>query len=85
MPVRAVLTAALLAASLIPASAENVTANVSHWNAQNRVLTLHDNSQFDIPAKFAVPNDLKPGSRVSIDYAASENGVDVITGVTVSK
>jgi len=85
MSVRALLAAGLLAASLVPASAENVTANVSHWDAQNRVLTLNDNSQFmDIPAKFALPSDLKAGSRVSVDYDASENGVDAITGVNVA-
>lgn len=84
MSARAVLAAGLLAVGLVPASADNVTATVSHWDAQNRVLTLNDNSQFmDIPAKFALPGDLKPGSRVSIDYNASENGVDAITGIKV--
>jgi len=84
MCARAFLAAGLLAVSLVPASADNVTATVSRWDAQNRVLTLNDNSQFlDVPARFALPSDLKPGSRVSIDYTASENGVDAITGIKV--
>jgi hypothetical protein len=85
MSVRAALAAGLLVASLVPASAENVTATVSHWDAQNRVLTLNDQSKFDVPAKFVLPSELKPGSRVSIDFDASENGVDAITGVNVSE
>jgi len=86
MSARTLLAVGLLAASLFPASAENVTANVSHWDAQNRVLTLSDQSQFmDVPAKFALPSDLKAGSRVLVDFDASENGVDAITGINVSE
>jgi hypothetical protein len=47
------------------------------------VLTLNDQSKFDVPAKFVVPNELKPGSRVSIDFDASENGVDAIGSIKV--
>jgi hypothetical protein len=85
MSARALLVAAgLLAASIGPALCENVTATVLNWDQANRTITLEDFSKFsDIPATVAVPPTLKAGDLVSIDYRASENGVDGIDAITI--
>ena len=83
MSMRATLAAvALLAASFTPALADNVTATVTGWNENTRTLTLQDQSQFvDIPGKIAMPQGLKAGDRISIEFEGSENGVDDIISV----
>jgi hypothetical protein len=75
----------LLAASLGPALADNVSATVDNWNATTRTLTLDDKSQFaDIPKEVAVP-DLKAGDRVTVDYYADEDGIQAINAITVNR
>jgi len=83
MSVRATLAATgLLVASLAPAYAENVTATVSGWDPTGRTITLQDQSQFmSIPGKVVIPQGLKVGERISVEYEASENGVDEIVSI----
>jgi hypothetical protein len=87
MTTRAYLLAAtLLAASLSPALADSVTANVKAWDNASRSITLEDDSMFmNIPAKVAVPAELKPGDNVTVDYEGSESGIDAINSVTINK
>ena len=80
------VAAGLLAASLTPAFADSVTAKVSTWDAASRTLTLEDQSQFvDIPGTISLPQDLAPGTSVTIQYQGSESGVDTIDSVTIGK
>lgn len=72
----------LLAASVAPALADSVTAAVNTWDAANRTLTLADKSQFmNIASEVAVP-DLRAGDQVTIDYNATEDGVQAINSIT---
>ncbi len=86
MSPRAILLAGgLLAASLTPALSESVTATVSAWDPAARTITLHDQSQFaSIPATVAVPQTLKTGDVITVDYEASENGVDSISRIEIN-
>lgn len=85
MPLRsAFLAAGLLAASLTPAFADSVTAKVNSWDAASRTITLEDKSQFvGIPGTAGFPQDITPGSTVTIQYQGSESGVDAIDSVKV--
>ncbi len=86
MSTRAILLAGgLLAASFTPALSESVTATVAAWDAAARTITLHDQSQFaSIPATVAVPQTLKTGDIITVDYEASENGVDTINRIEIN-
>jgi uncharacterized protein (DUF2147 family) len=80
------LAAALLAASFSPALADSVTANVKAWDTASRSITLEDNSMFmDIPAKISVPTELKAGDNVTVDFEASESGIEAYNSVTINK
>jgi hypothetical protein len=83
MSVRATLAAAaLLAASLTPAIADNITATVTGWDAANRTITLEDQSQFmAIPGTVVVPDGLKAGDQVSVEFEGSENGIESIQSI----
>jgi hypothetical protein len=86
MTARALFVAAgLLAASFTPAFADSVTAIVADWNPATRTITLEDPSQFaDIPAEVAVP-PLLPGDEVTVDYLASENGIEGYNSITAKR
>jgi hypothetical protein len=74
----------LLAASFGPAFADNLTATVTNWDTVSRTMTLEDMSQFaEIPKEVAVPGDLKAGDRVTIDFEATEDGVQAINSITI--
>lgn len=76
MSMRVTLVAVLLAASLTPALADNVTATVSEWDATGRTIVLEDKSQFmSIPDEVAIPQGLKAGDRITIDFYSDEDGV----------
>ena len=78
------LVAGFVAASITPALSESVTASVTTWDAASRTITLEDNSQFvGIPATVTVPH-LKQGDEVTVNYEASESGVEAINSVTVT-
>ena len=85
MSARALLLAAgFVAASLTPALCESVTATVTGWDAASRTITLEDNSQFaSIPGTVTVPN-LKQGDEVTVNFEASESGVEAINSVTIT-
>jgi len=87
MTARALFVAAgLLAASLTPALADSVTAIVTDWNQVTRTITLEDRSQFaDIPKEVAVPQDLKAGDEVTVDYLAAEDGVEGYNSITINR
>lgn len=79
------LAGGLLAASIGPAFCDSVTATVSAWDASTRTITLEDYSQFSgIPTTVKVP-DIKAGDQVTVDYEASDNGVDSYNSITVIK
>ncbi|MCF8475870.1 MAG: hypothetical protein K9G60_02495 [Pseudolabrys sp.] len=84
MSARALLLAAgFVAASFTPAFCESVTATVTNWDAASRTITLDDNSQFaSIPNTVMVPN-LKQGDEVTVDFEASESGIEAINSITV--
>jgi hypothetical protein len=84
MMTRAFLVAGgLLVASIGPAFCESITATVTGWDSVTRTITLEDMSKFsDIPATVTVPS-LKAGDQVTIDYRASESGVDDIDAITI--
>ncbi len=86
MNTRALLVSVgLLAASFGPAVADNVTSAVDAWDASSRTLTLQDKSQFvGIAGEIAVP-DLRAGDQVTIDYDATEDGVQAINSITVNR
>jgi hypothetical protein len=80
------MAAALLTASFSPALADSVTANVQAWDSASRTITLEDNSMFmDIPAKISVPTELKAGDNVTVDFEASESGIEAYNSVTINK
>jgi Cu/Ag efflux protein CusF len=83
MSVRATLAAAaLIAASLAPAFADNVTATVTGFDEAGRTITLQDQSQFmSIPGTVAIPEGLKAGDQVSVEFEGSENGVESIQSI----
>ncbi|MGH6727725.1 MAG: hypothetical protein ACREB8_14460 [Pseudolabrys sp.] len=85
MITRAFLVAGgLLAVSLTPALAENLSATVTAWEPVTRTITLDDLSQFaDIPKTVAIPASLKAGDAVTVDYEAGENGYEAINSVTI--
>ncbi len=78
------LAAGFVAASFTPAFCDSVTATVTGWDAANRTITLEDNSQFaEIPTTVAVPV-LKQGDEVTVNFEASESGIEAINSVTVT-
>ena len=78
------LAAGFVAASFTPALCDSVTATVTGWDAANRTITLEDNSQFaEIPKTVAVPT-LKQGDEVTVNFEASESGIEAINSVTVT-
>jgi hypothetical protein len=85
MMTRAFLVAAgLLAASVGPALCESLTATVIDWDVANRTITIEDFSKFsNIAASVAVPPSLKAGDMVTIEYRASESGVDGVDSITL--
>jgi len=87
MTARVLLAAAgLLAAGLSPVFAESLTATVTAWEPATRTITLEDKSQFsNISSKVTVPPELKAGDEVTIEYQASDNGVDAINSITITK
>ena len=87
MKTRALLVSVglLLAASGGPAAADSVTAAVANWDAASRTLTLHDKSQFmGIAKEVAVP-DLRASDQVTIDFDATEDGVQAINSIVVNR
>ncbi|EAV42111.1 hypothetical protein SIAM614_20520 [Stappia aggregata IAM 12614] len=79
-----VLGAAFLAAGLVPAVADSVTASVETWNPTTRTLVLSDKTQFQtISSSVAVPDTLAAGKTVTIVYDGSESGVDSILSIEV--
>ena len=75
----------LLVASLSPALADSVTAGVTAWDATSRTITLEDKSQIiNIPAAVTVPQDLKAGDNVTVDFEGDENGIAKINSVTIN-
>ena len=75
----------LLAASVAPTLADSVTASVNNWDAADRTLTLSDKSQFmNIAKEVAVP-DLRAGDQVTIDYQATEDGVQAIDAISATR
>ncbi|MGX1495717.1 hypothetical protein [Roseibium aggregatum] len=79
-----VLGAAFLAAGLVPAVADSVTASVETWNPVTRTLVLSDKTQFQtISSSVAVPDTLAAGKTVTIVYDGSESGVDSILSIEV--
>jgi len=86
MSTRAFLLAAgLLTASFAPALSDSVTATVKSWDEANRTLTLEDFSKFmDIPGTVAMQG-LKGGEEVTVEYDGSENGIETITRVEITK
>lgn len=79
-----VLGAAFLAAGLVPAVADSVTASVETWNPVTRTLVLSDKTQFQtISSSVAVPDTLATGKTVTIVYDGSESGVDSILSIEV--
>jgi len=78
------VTAGFLAANLGPALSDTVTAAVTAWDCARRTLTLEDKSQFSsIPDKFAIPENLKAGDLVTVEYYSSEhNGIEEIYSVS---
>jgi len=87
MLTRALLVAGgLLVASFAPALSDSVTATVMGWDAANRTITLEDLSMFmDIPPDVMVPPDLKVGDEVAIEFEASENGIEAINRIDITK
>jgi hypothetical protein len=80
------LGAGLLAASLGPARSDSVTALVAAWDPVSRTITLEDKSQFaDIPADVAVPPTLRAGDEVTVEYEATENGIEAINRIEVTR
>jgi hypothetical protein len=79
------LASGLLVASLTPAFSESVTATITAWDPSSRTITLEDQSQFaSIPSTVAVPQTLKAGDVITINYEASENGVDAINRIEIT-
>jgi hypothetical protein len=39
----------------------------------------------DIPAKISVPTELKAGDNVTVDFEASESGIEAYNSVTINK
>lgn len=86
MKTRALLVGAgLLAASLGPALADNVTSDVDNWDSASRTLTLKDKSQFVGIAKAVAVPDLRAGDQVTVDYDATEDGVQAINSITATR
>jgi hypothetical protein len=86
MSTRALLIAAgLLAASFTPALAESITANVANWDPANRTIVFEDRSALTVPATTTVPADLGRGDQVTIDFDATEDGVQAVNSLTVIK
>lgn len=79
-----VVAAALLIASATSVLAETVTGTVTKWNPKYRTITLDDMSKFaSIPKTVAVPESLKAGDRVIIEYEGGENGYEIINSITI--
>lgn len=80
--VTAVAAATLfLSSALSPAFADTVTAKVKLWNADTKILTLDSNEEFPIDVGVELPEDLKVGDTVTIDYSSTEDGVTAVFSV----
>ena len=78
------VTAALLVAGIVPASADSVTGVVTQWNKVTRTITLDDKSQFmSIPKEVAVPDDLQDGDEIAVENEAFEDGVDSYVSIKI--
>jgi hypothetical protein len=79
-----VLGAAFLAAGLVPAVADSMTASVETWNPTTRTLVLSDKTQFQgIAEDVFVPEDLSAGETITITFEGSEDGVAAILAIGV--
>jgi hypothetical protein len=80
------IAAGFFAASLTPALADSITAYVHEWDPANRVLTLEDKSQVaNIAPTVTIPDGLKAGVQVTVDYQGDENGIVAVNSVTIIK
>ena len=85
MQLRAAIAAAvLLAASTLAARADGtLVVEVTNWDPVNRVLTFNDRTQVaNVTPDLGLPEDIKPGDVIVIQYAGGDNGIDRITSIT---
>ncbi|MCB1478533.1 MAG: hypothetical protein R3D43_02180 [Tepidamorphaceae bacterium] len=85
MQLRAAIAAAvLLAASTLAARADGtLVVEVTNWDPVNRVLTFNDRTQVaNVTPDLGLPEDIKPGDVIVIQYEGGDNGIDRITSIT---
>lgn len=85
MSIRTTIAAvALLAASTLAAFADGtLVVEVTDWNAEKGVLTFNDRTQVSgVTADLGLPENLKAGDVVTIEYEGGEDGIDRIVSIT---
>jgi hypothetical protein len=79
--VRFALPVILLAASA-PAFADEVTATVIAFDRVDSVIVLDDKTVFNVTTPDVIPDGLKAGDTVTIDYKSDgDNGVTAINSI----
>ena len=73
----------LLAGFTATHAAEFVTAKVSSWNPASRTLVLGDATQFhSVPDTITLPDQLA-GQTVTVNFVATEDGIQKIVSINV--
>ncbi|MEW9920893.1 hypothetical protein AB2B41_14860 [Marimonas sp. MJW-29] len=81
--VRFALPLAFLTVAVVPALADEVTGTVLAFDRVDRVIVLDDKSVFNVANVEIVPEGLKAGDTITIDYQSDgENGVKAIRSIT---
>jgi hypothetical protein len=83
---RLISVLAVLAALTGTALADTVTAVVDNWDPATKILTLDSEEEFLLDTKgLVIPEGLKAGDTVTIDYASNDNGVTAINSIVIAQ
>lgn len=85
-PVR-VAALALVSIPLVTAAfADTVVSTVKIWNPGAKQLTLRTGEIFPVdPAKIPMPESLKTGDKIQINYKSDDNGVTAIYSIVLAE